>query len=94
MQLLAALLTVYTMAGFLLAVRMLTERDERYRWWLVATAALVFAVAKVLEGGARIFQRVGTVDHRNEPAGVEPPRDCRRPFGLSYAATGVSSSIS
>ena len=24
----------------------------------------------------------------------EPPRDCRRPFGLSYAATGVSSSIS
>jgi len=45
MQLLAALLTVYTMAGFLLAVRMLTERDERYRWWLVATAALVFAVA-------------------------------------------------
>jgi len=24
---------------------------------------------------------------------TEPPRDCRRPFGLSYAATGVSSSI-
>lgn len=23
----------------------------------------------------------------------EPPRDCRRPFGLSYAAMGVSSSM-
>ncbi len=23
----------------------------------------------------------------------EPPRDCRRLFGLSYAATGVSSSV-
>lgn len=23
----------------------------------------------------------------------EPPRDCRRPFGLSYAATGWSSSM-
>lgn len=24
---------------------------------------------------------------------IEPPRDCRRPFGLSYAAMGVSSSM-
>jgi hypothetical protein len=23
----------------------------------------------------------------------EPPRDCRRPFGLSYAAMGTSSSM-
>jgi hypothetical protein len=45
MQLLASLLTVYTMAGFLLAVRMVTERDERYRWWMVAIAAIAFAVA-------------------------------------------------
>ena len=45
MQLLASLLTVYTMAGFLLAVRMVTEHDERYRWWMVAVAALAFAVA-------------------------------------------------
>jgi hypothetical protein len=45
MQLLASLLTVYTMAGFLLAVRMVTEHDPRYRWWLVAGAALAFAGA-------------------------------------------------
>lgn len=43
-QLLAALLTVYTMAGFLLALRMATERDDRYRWWLVAAASLAFAI--------------------------------------------------
>jgi hypothetical protein len=24
---------------------------------------------------------------------VEPPRDCRRPFGLNYAVMGVSSSL-
>ena len=24
---------------------------------------------------------------------LEPPRDCRRPFGLSYAAMAVSSSM-
>lgn len=44
-QLLAALLTIYTMAGFLLAIRMVIERDERYRWWLIAVAAAAFAVA-------------------------------------------------
>jgi len=27
------------------------------------------------------------------PALGEPPRDCRRPFGLSYAAMAVSSSM-
>ena len=44
-QLLAALLTVYTMAGFLLAIRTLIERDDRYRWWLIVVAAVAFALA-------------------------------------------------
>ena len=44
-MLLAALLTVYTMAGFLLALRVWTDKDERYRWWIIAVAALAFAVA-------------------------------------------------
>ena len=44
-QLLAGLLTIYTMAGFLLAIRMITERDERYRWWIIAIAAGAFAIA-------------------------------------------------
>ena len=44
-QLLAALLTIYAMAGFLLAIRMVIERDDRYRWWLIAVAAVAFAVA-------------------------------------------------
>jgi Zn-dependent protease len=43
-KLLAALLTIYTMAGFLLAVRVSAERDERYRWWLIAIASLAFAI--------------------------------------------------
>ena len=43
--LLAALLTVYTMAGFLLALRVWSDRDERYRWWLIAGAAVAFAMA-------------------------------------------------
>jgi peptidoglycan/LPS O-acetylase OafA/YrhL len=43
-QLLAALLAIYTMAGFLLAIRMVMERDDRYRWWLIAVAAGAFAV--------------------------------------------------
>ena len=44
-QLLAALLTVYTMAGFLLAIRTLFERDDRYRWWLIVAAGAAFALA-------------------------------------------------
>jgi hypothetical protein len=44
-QLLAALLTIYTMAGSVLAIRMVIERDDRYRWWLIAVAAAAFAVA-------------------------------------------------
>ena len=44
-QLLAALLTIYTMGGFLLALRVSTGQDERYRWWLIAGTAVAFAVA-------------------------------------------------
>jgi len=36
---------IYTMAGFLLALRVTTERDDRYRWWLIAVAAAAFAIA-------------------------------------------------
>ena len=43
-QLLAVLLTIYTMTGFLLAGRVILDQDERYRWWLIAVAAVVFAV--------------------------------------------------
>src|SRR5215207_6802582 len=43
--LLAALLTIYTMAGFLLALRVATDRAERYRWWLIAATAGAFAIA-------------------------------------------------
>ena len=44
-QLLAALLTVYTMGGFLLALRVGLNHDERYRWWLIAGAGCAFAIA-------------------------------------------------
>src|SRR5688572_27261436 len=44
-QLLAALLTLYTMGGFLLALRVSTSHDERYRWWLITGVAVAFAVA-------------------------------------------------
>ena len=44
-QLLSALLTVYTMAGFLLAIRMVAERDERYRWEVIVASAAAFAIA-------------------------------------------------
>jgi len=44
-QLLAGLLTIYTMGGFLLAIRMITEQDARYRWWIIVVAAAAFAVA-------------------------------------------------
>jgi len=44
-QLLAGLLTLYTMAGFLLAIRTMVERDDRYLWWLIVAAAVAFALA-------------------------------------------------
>ena len=44
-QLLAALLTIYTMGGFLLALRVGMNHDERYRWWLIVGAGCAFAVA-------------------------------------------------
>ncbi|MFU7529531.1 patatin-like phospholipase family protein [Qipengyuania sp. ASV99] len=36
---------------------------------------------------------IGHVDLMNRLLAAEPPRDCRRPFGLSYAAMAVSSSM-
>ena len=44
-QVLAALLTVYTIGGFLLAFRVWSNQDDRYRWWLIAAAAVAFAIA-------------------------------------------------
>lgn len=44
-QLLAALLTIYTMGGFLLAFRVWAGQDERYRWWIIAGTAVAFALA-------------------------------------------------
>ena len=44
-QLLAGLLTIYTMGGFLLAFRVSTNQDERYRWWLIAATGVAFALA-------------------------------------------------
>ena len=44
-QLLSALLTIYTMGGFLLALRVGMSHDERYRWWLIVVAGCAFAVA-------------------------------------------------
>jgi hypothetical protein len=44
-QLLAALLTAYTIGGFLLAFSVGTTHDERYRWWLIVGAGCTFAIA-------------------------------------------------
>ena len=44
-QLLAALLTIYTMAGFLLAIRVVIDHDDRYRWWMIVAAGAAFAIA-------------------------------------------------
>jgi hypothetical protein len=44
-QLLAALLTVYTIGGFILALRVGVDHDERYRWWLIAATGCAFAIA-------------------------------------------------
>lgn len=44
-QLLAALLTAYTIGGFTLAIRVSSNQDERYRWWLIAAVAVAFAIA-------------------------------------------------
>jgi hypothetical protein len=42
----------------------------------------VYRVIRVMEGGLGV---VYAVEHS------EPPRDCRRPFGLSHAAMAVNS---
>jgi len=44
-MLLAALLTIYTMGAILLALRVTMERDDRFRWWLIAATAAAFAIA-------------------------------------------------
>lgn len=44
-QLLAALLTAYTIGAFYLAVRVGMTHDERYRWWLIVGAGCAFAIA-------------------------------------------------
>ena len=45
LKLLAALLAVYAMAGVLLAVTMITARDPRLRWALLAAGSAVFALS-------------------------------------------------
>jgi O-antigen/teichoic acid export membrane protein len=45
MKLLAALLTVYAMSGALLAVTMLTHRDPRMRWGVLAATSALFAIS-------------------------------------------------
>jgi hypothetical protein len=44
-QLLAALLTIYTIGGFTLALRVGLSHDQRYRWWLIVGAGCAFAIA-------------------------------------------------
>lgn len=44
-QVLAALLTLYAMAGILLAIRIATDHDPRSRWWMIAASAAGFAIA-------------------------------------------------
>jgi len=36
------------MSGFLLAIRITTAHDPRYRWWMIAVAASAFAIASGL----------------------------------------------
>ena len=44
-QLLAALLTIYTMGGVFLALTVGLKHDERLRWWLIVAAGCAFSVA-------------------------------------------------
>ena len=48
-------------------------------------------ILKVILYGS--YARGTWVDEPHTAKGYEPPRDCRRPFGLSYAAMAVSSSM-
>lgn len=45
LKLLAALLAVYAMGAVLLAVMMVTARDPRLRWMLLAAGGAVFAIS-------------------------------------------------
>ena len=47
-QLLAALLTWYAMAGFFIAASLVSGRPDQLRWEIVAGAALLFAIASGL----------------------------------------------
>ena len=44
-QLLSALLTLYTIGGFILALRVGSSHDARYRWWLISVAGCAFAIS-------------------------------------------------
>lgn len=62
--------------------------------WLDGTLGVVYALeaARVLNPDAAIRGAVEVAAWGDEEGHYEPPRDCRRPFGLSYAAmAGVSS---
>jgi hypothetical protein len=43
-RLIAALLTVYALGGFWIAARMVTDRDPRFQWGLLAAAAAIFGL--------------------------------------------------
>ncbi|HEX5435921.1 MAG TPA: hypothetical protein VFW98_02090 [Gemmatimonadaceae bacterium] len=45
LKLLAALLAVYAMGGVLLAAMMVTARDPRLRWQMLAASGILFAAA-------------------------------------------------
>jgi hypothetical protein len=51
------------------------------------------SIHKGLSGVDRFFSGLSGSFDTSEVARSEPPRDCRRPFGLNYAAMGVSSSM-
>jgi len=46
-----------------------------------------------LEGEGKYARLSLKTRSRHTAIDNEPPRDCRRPFGLSYAAMGASSSM-
>ncbi|WP_336952380.1 hypothetical protein, partial [Sphingobium aromaticivastans] len=54
--------------------------------------AIYDAYNQVQKGGRLKALRQSLLDEA-ETCPFEPPRDCRRPFGLNYAAMGVSSSM-
>lgn len=51
------------------------------------------ATKAFIEVARQLQYRMNPDFNGNSQEGIEPPRDCRRPFGLSYAAMGASSSM-